>query len=398
MGARLVNYTELKRRFISAENDVRRGKAGRNQEIVALTGALMEGEIKPHEFSLAALFDTFVEDGRTVRESFNPHYQGHGVPLLEAPDAVSTSHFSNITGQLVFATVLEAWNNPMLIGNDLCTTIRTQFDGEKLPGIGGIGDQAEAIGEAQQYPLAGLSEEWIETPPTIKRGMIVPVTKEAIFFDRTGLVLDRASEVGTFIAINKEKRILDMALGLTTSYRRNGGAAQATYGDTHTQGDFDNVAASNALVDYTDIENALLLFDGMTDPNTGEPIIVNPNTIVVPTALSMTLDRIVNSTAVQVGSTTSATVPVHQSPNPLRGRFNVKSNAYVKARTSSASTWFIGDFKKAFAYMENWPATVTQAPQNSHDEFHRDIAAQYKVSERGAAAVREPRAVVKSTA
>ena len=24
--------------------------------------------------------------------------------------------------------------------------------------------------------------------------------------------------------------------------------------------------------------------------------------------------------------------------------------------------WFFGDFRKAFAYMENWPITVTQSP------------------------------------
>ena len=34
------------------------------------------------------------------------------------------------------------------------------------------------------------------TPQTAKRGFIVPVTKEAIFFDRTNLVLQRAAEVG----------------------------------------------------------------------------------------------------------------------------------------------------------------------------------------------------------
>lgn len=388
-----MNYTELRRRFDAAQQDVRRGRYTHNPEITALVEGLREGHVRPADFSIRSLFDTFVEDGRTIRESFNPRYQGHGVPLMEGPDAVSTSHFSNITGQIVYSQVLEAFANPMLIGGDLCTTISTEFDGEKIPGIGGIGDRVESISEGGEYPLAGLSEEWVETPSTIKRGMIVPVTKEAIFFDRTGMVLTRAADVGTFIAVNKEKRILDVALGITTAYRRNGGAAQATYGDTHTNGDFDNLAATNGLVDYTDVENALLLFDAMTDPNTGEPIIINANTIVVPTALAMTAARILNAT--QVGDTTSTSAPV--GPSPL-GSFTVKTSAYVKSRTSSATTWFIGDFKGAFAYMENWPVTVTQAPSNSHDEFHRDIVSQFKVSERGAAAVIEPRKAVKCTA
>jgi hypothetical protein len=76
----------------------------------------------------------------------------------------------------------------------------------------------------------------------------------------------------------------------------------------------------------------------------------------------------------------------------------VHSNQNVKARSSSASTWFAGDFKGAFAYMQNWPAQSSQAPVNSHDEFHRDVAQQWKITERGAPAVREPRKVVKCTA
>ena len=53
---------------------------------------------------------------------------------------------------------------------------------------------------------------------------------------------------------------------------------------------------------------------------------------------------------------------------------------------------------RAFAYMENWPISTIEAPANSHDEFHRDIVRQWRVSERGAAAVLEPRYMVKATA
>ena len=56
--------------------------------------------------------------------------------------------------------------------------------------------------------------------------------------------------------------------------------------------------------------------------------------------------------------------------------------------------WYVGDFKRAFAYMENWPITVTQAPLNSEAEFNQDIIVRYKASERGAAAVMNPRYVV----
>jgi hypothetical protein len=47
--------------------------------------------------------------------------------------------------------------------------------------------------------------------------------------------------------------------------------------------------------------------------------------------------------------------------------------------------WFIGDFRKAFAYMENWPI-----PLDSKTQFRQDIVVRFKASERGAVAVINP--------
>jgi hypothetical protein len=58
---------------------------------------------------------------------------------------------------------------------------------------------------------------------------------------------------------------------------------------------------------------------------------------------------------------------------------------------ANKGTWFIGDVTKAFAYMENWPLSVVQAPANSEVEFTHDIVLRWKASERGAAATLEPR-------
>jgi hypothetical protein len=59
--------------------------------------------------------------------------------------------------------------------------------------------------------------------------------------------------------------------------------------------------------------------------------------------------------------------------------------------------WFLGDFRKAFAYMENWPITVAQSPLGSEADFASDIVVRFKASERGAAAVLNPRYIVKNT-
>ena len=92
------------------------------------------------------------------------------------------------------------------------------------------------------------------------------------------------------------------------------------------------------------------------------------------------------------------------SANPLSNYHVVDSRlAYRRVVASGVAPaeakkwWFLGDFKKAFAYMENWPITVTQSADNSEADFNQDIVIRFKASERGAAAVLNPRYVVKNT-
>lgn len=395
----MIKTRKLARLLEAARRDRNEGRF-----FADLKEGLDEGHLKPQDFSIRDLFEEFVPDGREIISSWNPRNGGGktGVQLLEAN--VQTSDFSNITGQIVFTTVLDAFNDPVFLADRLTRTMPTQFSGEKIPGIGRIGDEAESVQEGLPYPTAGVQEEWIETPVTVKRGFIVPVTKEAIFFDRTGFLLERAREVAQWLAINKEKRVMDVATGSSTGtplYSRNGSALIATYGNDSGTHNWDNLAASNALADWTNVETAELLFDGLLDPNTGEPILVVPNALLVPSALKHTARRIISATEIRHGIPTATNVVVKSvtlSQNPVLNEYEILTNQYVKSRTTSATTWYLGDFQRAFWYMENWPITSVEAPPNSELEFTHDVVQRFKVSERGTVAVIEPRAAVKATA
>ncbi|MFN9110298.1 MAG: hypothetical protein ACK5XN_09540 [Bacteroidota bacterium] len=342
------------------------------------------------EWSIKRLFEQFVKGGREyINDYCDPRYTNTG-GLMEASMAVDTAAFSQLMKQLAFTMTLDGYKTPDLIGDTLVTTIPTVFNGEKIPGAGRLGDQVEAVNEGNPYPQATFLEEWVDTPETIKRGLILDITKEILFFDQTGLVLRRATQLGQEVAVNREKRILDVVCGITTVYRRNGGAAEATYQAYNTQ-------STNALVDYKSIDTLDQKFNVMTDPTTGEPIAITPNTLLVPKALENTARRIVNSTLVRQ-ATASGTIETETPGSQLNQSFGVVSGQYVRQRTSSDSTYFYGDPKKAFAYMENWPLRVEQAPANSEASFERDIVARFKVSERGAAVVMDPRYMVRSTA
>lgn len=379
-----MKYPELKRMY-----DV----AGPAETVQRLREAIEDKHIKLEEFSVRALAESLIDDGREWVRSIDPRKSG-GLSLVEAAHAVDTSAFSNITGQLVFSRIRERFNDPAFLWPRLVETIQTTLlDGEKIPGVGRLGDNAEIVEEGMPYPNVGLSEEWIETAPTRKRGFIVPVTREIIVADRTGVLLRNAGEGGHWLGLNKEKRVLDVVLGVVNNYKRNGTATN-TY---LTSGAYINSVAA-ALSDWTDVEAALILFDALTDPNTGEPIDLSPTQVIVPTALAMTARHVLNATTVErVDNQTNATTYRTTAGNPSPA-YEIISSPQVKARTNSADTWYIGDFRRAFAYLEVWDIETSQAPSNSEAEFEKDIMIRYKVSERGVAQVMEPRRAAKITA
>ncbi len=393
---RAVNYRELRRLYETM------GAQGACQH---LGEALANRHLRPEDFSLRDLAEATIPDGREFVRLLDPMSKAGGIDLMEAADSVDTSAFSNITGQIVYSKIMEGFTSEAFVASTMVETIPTRFSGEKIPGIGQIGDQAEAVDEGAPFPHVGLTEDYIETPVTTKRGLIVPVTKEAVFFDRTHLVLRRAGEVGEFLGLNKEKRILDCIIdGNSTDHQYNWkGTTYATYQSSGDDGPWINEQGSVPLVDWTSVNAAEQLLAAIVDPNTQEPVLVTADTILVCPELLHTARRIISATEIlQVDNQANPSTVRTVAANPMAGEYRVVSSRLLRARLSAASqatsNWYLGNFRKAFAYMENWPITVTQAPQNSEAEFTQDIVIRFKASERGAAATLEPRFAIKNTA
>ncbi len=388
---KMVNLQELKR-----QHDLEPERCLRQ-----LCENLEAGRIRTDQLSIRDLFEAFVPNGRELLYEISFRRSGgNRAALLEASQAVATGDFSNITGQIIYNRVREKYQDPTLLWPELCETQTTEFlNGERIPSIGRIGDKAEKVEEGMPYPMVGLNEEWTDTKPTVKHGFIVPITREAIVADRTAMLLKVAGEGGRWAGVLKEKEVIDVATGQINNYNRNGTSTN-TY---LTSGAYINSQTGNALDgsanEWRAIEKADLLFDAITDPNTSEPIGIPPNPqMLVPSALLKTAERIVNATGVQtVDMRTNATTIRTDGQNPLGTRRpQILSNQYVKARTSSTTQWFYGDFKRAILYMEVWGIETTQAASNSDVEFLQDIWARHKVSYRGIAQMYEPRFLTKN--
>jgi hypothetical protein len=383
-----LQYRELKRRY---ELD------GAEQTVTHLSEALAAGHLKPEDFSIRDLAEALVSDGREWVRLLDPRSTG-SVQLLEANDGVDVTAFLNVTGQVIYSKIMEAYNQEAFIVSKLVDTIPTRLDGERIPGISRVCDTIDEVAPGMPYPHLGFGEDYIDTPSTTKRGFIVPVTKEAVFFDRTHLILSRAAEVGEILGLNKEKRLIDLVIGVTNNFTWKGTA----YNTYQTTTPWVNTLATNELVDWTNVDKAEQLFADMLDPNTGEPVLIRGTTVLVTPAYRHAAHRVFSAAELTFTAAGSTTATV--AANPLSG-YRVQDSRLTYRRIVASGVaaatakkwWFIGDFRRAFAYMENWPITVTQAPLGSEAEFNSDIVLRFKASERGAAAVLNPRYVVKNT-
>jgi hypothetical protein len=138
----------------------------------------------------------------------------------------------------------------------------------------------------------------------------------------------------------------------------------------------------------------------MLDPETGEPILLNPSHLICTRQLLYTARRVINATEITVatpGYATTGNPTETKTGNPITN-YTIVSTNQLAARMNTDTSWYLGDPRRAFRYMQNWPLTVVQAPANNEAEFTQDVVMRFKASERGAFATIEPRAMVKCTA
>jgi hypothetical protein len=375
--------------------------------------AFRRKDIKPTDIDLGRLFEACFgwQEFQACRQGDKLAHDVIAAALTESAGATMTNAFQTITQQLMYATVIEAYESPEFIFQRMIPTRTSRFKTERIPGISGLGDARQAVPEGEPFPLVGVSEEWQDSPVTAKYGFRVAATREAVFFDQTGLLADRLSKASYWEALKQEYAAIDCVIdenagaisavlgGHRYHYKGN---SIASYGDNSGTHNFDNLQGTNALVDYTDVENTELLFDAMTDPTTG--VITGAfraasNQLVVTTQLLHTAKQVVHATSIRLhagGYPVTGNPAERTSDNTLQD-YQIVTSPLLAARLATDTSWFTGNIAKACEWVENWPQEVKQAPSNSQDEFERDIVMQFRVSRLGAYHVRQPRYLVKST-
>lgn len=356
--------------------------------------ALIEkNEIKAEDINFRDLWESFVGPCAETFSCAAGHHQGFidQKPVTEA--AVKQSAFSNITGVLISKKVIEGYDLVDGIGDMLTTRYPSNLKDERFPGFIGLED-VETVDEGDQYQESGIGDKYAGTGTPLKKGRILSLTEEAIFFDQTGQLMIRAQKLGEKAALRKEKTILDSVVGAVACYWP-GGVETALYGAAPY------LVASNALVDWTDIENCELTgFAAMTDDSPeSDLIVVVPKILLVPRALFRTAIRIMSATQVIHGDFDDATSIKTHSKSPYRpNEYRVVTSSLIHGIQGNSTSWYMGDPQQQFFWKEIFPLQTFRAAPNSTQEFERDVKARFKVRYYGGVFVADRRYFVRNTA
>jgi hypothetical protein len=313
--------------------------------------------------------------------------------IAEIYEAVHPSAFPLVTKKLLSKKIMGAYTMADTIGDQLTETFTSNLIIDRIPGFS-TGGNIEAVLPGANYQHTGVVEEkWVQIVGQ-KYGKILDITWEAIKFDQTGQILRRAGMIGKDAAIYREKMIMNTIQDIAGYYAWYVGSADAEsvtrtalYSTSTTAPHRTSNQVTNALVNHTDINAAVILLGLMVDEK-GDPIVVNPKTLLVPVALEMVARSIYNSTVLIGGA--------NSQPNPFAGKFAPLSSPYLDAQSSII--WYLGDFASQFVWKEVIPLQVlTRKDEKNEPAWERDVVAQYKVRFYGDCKATDYCHVVKST-
>ena len=316
--------------------------------VVVIKEALKTGKIAAGQLSLKEMWEA-CEPGRPVTE------------------AVSSGSFPKMTGALIHSTLIKAYDSVKLVGDLLVTNTPTNLENPDVAGVTGA-ETPEETGQGQEIPSSSVTEKSVRGN-TKKYAKRIDITEEMIFFDKTGEVINRTRGIGKKAAQYKDKLIVEGVQDINTNVYQPGGVPTAFYSSANG-----NLQGSNGFGE-SGLEKIMILASQMKDDALGKEnndfIMIDPldTILLIPQDLWVQAQQMAGSALTPEGA--------ENAMNVFKDRFKVVTSPYVGQQ--SINTWYWGDFKEDFWWMDVWPLSVISLRPGSDIEFFKEIKASHKV-------------------
>lgn len=302
------------------------------------------------------------------------------VVMRDLEENIVSSGFPNIAGEIISSAIIQGYESFPKAGDKLARTVPSKLKVSLIPGWKAIGKIRE-VHEREKYGQVQPPDEKTVTIKNRKYGGLMDLTKEDIFFDQTGQLIDRARGVGEEAARFKEEIILNASID-KDSNAYSGGALYS--------GGNGNLLTSTPLGTdgWEDVDTELT---AKTDDATGKPIWVfgDKPVMMVAAGLKHTALKLLHNERGDLGTG-------NLDVNLAKDQFDVVVNPYM---TKTSTDWFYGSFKRQLRWEEVWPLeTFMRTGQDTKDGFESDVIQQFKVSLYGGAGHDDFKYVMKCTA
>lgn len=362
-----------------------------------LVESLKSGKISKSDLSIRALFEA------SLKQAFPDEDFSLATETHRLAEAVGSTAFPNITKYIVSSEAIPKFEYGMLDVAPLFTELpATRTDVERIPGFT-ANEGVEFTPEGYPVQETDFHEKYAEVHLD-KLTKSISLTKEAIYNDNTGQIIDRAASLGDVVGEQMKKFLIQTIEVLPRTilpYEDTTNLACAKFdGNTVTRTVFYSTdhssynylgsqtnanTASSCGLSNTTLDTALRLFSNMKDER-GEYIAVNPKIILVHT------NNLVN--AWQITQSVQQSDVANNALNYWKGRFQVVVSNYLYTSTD----WYMGDFKKQLVLLYWDRPHIESQTGNFESSFSSDIVMRWKFALGVGAGHRDYRYIARLTA
>jgi len=347
--------------------------------------------IQPNELSVGELFEAFVirkllAEGKPVAAILS----GEAVAIAEA---VNTTQFPRILSRMAELNILDNYELALEGADALVTNVDIKGTFAYFQRITGK-DLPELVHEGHAYEETAMGE-WECVIKARKYGRLLKITKEMIMEDRTGDILQNASDFGLELGYHRQTEIFEACSmrastihgGGTTDIFKVNGTGYAIYADTHATvpgsgGHANDNNITSASMDSDGLSAALLKLRKVVNIH-GIPLRIRASQVLVAPETEESAWKMFNFDNTP-GATSQADKNIH------KGRFTPFMDP-----DNPNTYWYMGDFPRQMRYVWAWHPTIRNVSPVEMSLTH-DIVLLIQASYKGGCAAVDHRFAVRA--
>jgi hypothetical protein len=309
-------------------------------------------EIKAEEASISRLFSGEGRGVRTGRRSPDPAYQAKVVeaaefvaeiltgrrPTHHLKEALTTSDFPLLFGDVLDRMTLAGYREaPASWQNYARRRVVRDFRPAKDFSIDGGEGVLDEVGEQEQYPGRSLSESKYEI--TVKKyGARMPFSWESMVNDDLDALRDVPERFGKAARRTEERRATELFVDTNGPH-----ASLYTAGNKNIINIANGGAANNPPLTISGLQDGLIVLSNLRDAD-GEPILIEAVELVVPPALEVVAQNILNALQLELVEAGGVANQKLIAVNWMKNRMRLSINRYhpiVAATANGSRAWYL---------------------------------------------------------